>query len=89
MNATITIDKAGRIIIPKTFRDRLNLREGSKLKVDLIGDRLEMSQEAEVVHLKKLGKRRVVVGWEGFDAVAAVKEMREDQTLRLTPRSAK
>ncbi len=89
MSATITIDKAGRIIIPKTFRDLLNLREGSKLKVDIVGDRIEMSREAEVVHLKKLGKRRVVVGWEGFDAVKAVKEMRKDQALRLSPRSAK
>jgi AbrB family looped-hinge helix DNA binding protein len=31
---TVTIDKAGRIILPKPIRDRLQLREGSELALE-------------------------------------------------------
>jgi AbrB family looped-hinge helix DNA binding protein len=83
MSTTITLDKAGRIVLPKVIRDRLRLSPGAKLRAEVIGDKLELTQEVAEVRLAKRGKRRVVVGWEGFDAAKAVRKMREDQVERL------
>ena len=89
MNETIVLDKAGRIVLPKPIRDRLHLHAGAKLRVEVIGDRLELTQEAAEVKIAKRGKRRVVVGWHGFDAAKAVREMREEQLERLEKPSRK
>ncbi len=43
MNATLTIDKAGRIVIPKAVRDELNLTAG---------DTIELESEGECVTLR-------------------------------------
>ncbi len=83
MNSSIVLDKAGRLVLPKAIRDRLHLSAGSKLRAEVVGDKLELTPEATEVQLVKRGKRRVVVGWEGFDAAKAVQEMREDQMERL------
>jgi AbrB family looped-hinge helix DNA binding protein len=34
MNATVTIDKAGRLVLPKPMRDALHLEPGSSLEVE-------------------------------------------------------
>ena len=83
MTATLTLDKAGRLVLPKPVRDQLHLRAGSKLRLDLNGDEMKLTQEVPEVKIVKRGKRRVVVGWEGFDAAKAVREMREEQVARL------
>jgi AbrB family looped-hinge helix DNA binding protein len=38
MNATITLDKAGRVVIPKLVRDTLNLEAGDTLELESAGD---------------------------------------------------
>ena len=47
MKATLTMDKAGRIILPKRLRDSMHLSAGSKLEAELIGGRLQISPEEE------------------------------------------
>lgn len=83
MTATLTLDKAGRLVLPKPVRDKMHLRAGSKLRLYVFGDKMELTQEVPEVKIEKRGKRRVMVGWEGFDAAKAVREMREDQVARL------
>lgn len=39
---SITIDQAGRLVIPKSIRDRFNLVPGSKLEVDASGDEIRL-----------------------------------------------
>ena len=39
---TITIDGAGRVVIPKKLRERLNLREGSSLECELEDDAIRL-----------------------------------------------
>ena len=84
MTATLTLDSAGRLIIPKPIREKMHLRAGSKLRVEMVGDKLELSNEVTEV---KIEKRKdglpVIIGWEGFDAAQAVRDMREDQVERL------
>jgi len=35
-----TIDRAGRVVVPKALRDSLGLSEGSELEIDLVDGRL-------------------------------------------------
>ena len=66
VSTIVTVGKAGRIVIPKAMRDRLHLREGSRLLVEIVGDKLEFTPEPDEVKIEKRGKRRVIVGWKGF-----------------------
>jgi len=83
MSATIVLDKAGRMVLPKSIREQLRLRAGAKLRAEVVGDKLELTEEAAEV---KIERRKdglpVIVGWEGFDAAAAVRETREDYLAR-------
>ena len=80
MTATITIDTAGRLVLPKAMRDRLHLSAGSKLKADLIADKIELTPEPDAdVRIERRGKLLVIVGGPSFDAVAAIKADREDR----------
>ena len=47
MKATLTVDKAGRIILPKSMRDQMHLTAGSNLEAELVGGRLQISPEEE------------------------------------------
>ena len=40
MDTIVEIDKAGRIVVPKKFRDALHLTPGTKIKVERSGDTL-------------------------------------------------
>jgi len=53
---TITIDKAGRVVIPKAIRDRLYLVSGSELEIDVAGDEIRMAvTSAETKLIEKKG----------------------------------
>ena len=85
MSATISMDKAGRLVLPKSVREQMSLHAGSKLKVEIVGDKIELSQEVPEVKIRRTkGGLPVVDGWVGFDAAKAVREMREDQVRRLS-----
>ncbi len=84
MTMTITLGKAGRLVVPKPVRDRLHLREGTRLKVEVGEDAFSCSPEEDSVKIvRRPDGLPVVTGWEGFDAVKAVKAMREDHLRRL------
>ena len=38
MNATVILDRAGRVVIPKTLRDELHLEAGDRLDIESKGD---------------------------------------------------
>jgi len=42
-----------------------------------------LTHEPSEVQLEQRGRRRVIVGWEGFDAAQAVHDAREDHVERL------
>jgi AbrB family looped-hinge helix DNA binding protein len=89
MKTTITIDQAGRVVIPKSMRDRMHLEGGSRLCIELLGERIQLSRHADDVRIEKRGKRRVVVGGKRFDAGMAVLEAREEQIERLAAKHRK
>lgn len=38
MNATVTIDSSGRLVIPRNVREKLHLHAGSRLHLEVKGD---------------------------------------------------
>ena len=42
MNARLTIDKAGRVVIPKSLRDTLNLGAGDTLELESSGEQITL-----------------------------------------------
>jgi AbrB family looped-hinge helix DNA binding protein len=53
MIAKITIDKAGRVVIPKRLRDRLRLGAGDELMLESAGDRITLRPVRPRAALKK------------------------------------
>lgn len=85
MTATLTMDSAGRVVLPKGIRDKLHLVAGSKLRADIVGDKLELEVEPpETKVVTNKAGRRVIVGWEGFNAVEAIKQSRAERDAKLT-----
>lgn len=42
MTETVTMDKAGRLVLPKAVRDALHLSPGDRLELDLTGDHVTL-----------------------------------------------
>jgi AbrB family looped-hinge helix DNA binding protein len=48
----VTIDKAGRLVVPKAIRDRMGLRAGDELEIEEFAGKIEISkptQESELI----------------------------------------
>ena len=56
---TVTIDRAGRVVIPKSIRDRLNLVPGSELGIDVKGSEFNLALNSVESRLKE--KRGVLI----------------------------
>jgi AbrB family looped-hinge helix DNA binding protein len=50
MTATVTIDKAGRFVLPKRMRDALHLKPGDALEIEREGEQLTLRHKP--VHTK-------------------------------------
>jgi AbrB family looped-hinge helix DNA binding protein len=53
MNATITIDKAGRIVLPKPVRDELQLEAGASLELEISGREITLRPVRPKIHLRR------------------------------------
>lgn len=57
-----TIDRAGRLVIPKSIRDRLGLRGGEEVEVDERAGRIEITRPKRSVELVRDGHGLLVPG---------------------------
>ena len=53
MNTTVTLDKAGRVVIPKTLRDQLHLEPGDTLQLESEGERVTLRPLRSASPLRK------------------------------------
>jgi AbrB family looped-hinge helix DNA binding protein len=53
MTTKLTLDKAGRVVLPKPIRDRLQLAPGDTLHLESEGDRITLRPVRQNVMLKK------------------------------------
>ncbi len=74
-----TIDRAGRVVVPKPLREELNLEAGTGLEIRVREGRLELEPVATAMRLVQRGKGRVATTEEPLprldaDDVRAVTE---------------
>ena len=50
MNATVTVDGAGRVILPVAFRKALGLKTGSRLVLELQGEEVRLVTVEVALH---------------------------------------
>lgn len=82
MKSELIIDSAGRVVLPSEARRRLNLRPGSRLRLAVVAERLELTPAPEPeLPLVQSPSRRPVLQATGkaFDAAAATRAERDAQ----------
>jgi len=53
MTTTLTLDKAGRVVIPKPWRDQLGLGPGDSLHLEMEGERILLRPVRQTMPLRK------------------------------------
>lgn len=83
-----TIDKAGRIVVPKRIRDRLALRGGEQLDIDEDNGRIEITRaEASGGLVRSQHGLLTFSGGPGLSAEEVreeIEKMREEREARWT-----
>ena len=79
---TVTLDKAGRVVIPKVLRDELRLEPGDAIELESEGERVTLRPIRSTSPLRK--ERGIWVFRTGKKLTAAVtdKVLREDRIRR-------
>ena len=76
MNTTVTLDKAGRVVIPKTLRDELHLEAGRRSFAGIRGERVTLRPVRSASPLRREHGVWVFRGSKRLSAAAT------DQVLR-------
>lgn len=83
MKTALTIDRAGRVVLPSETRRLLNLHPGSRLRLAVVAERIELTPEPEDDAPAALApSRRRVLPPTGkpVDAAAATRAERSAQS---------
>ncbi len=81
MKTVIAMDASGRIVVPKSIRQSLNVPRGAVFEAEVLGNRLELTlTEVSAGRLRRKGKL-LVVPRQGVaaDAAKAVEATRRDR----------
>jgi len=85
MSTPVTLDSAGRIVLPSEVRRRLNLTTGSRLQLAVVAERIELTPEADAepdFKLSPAGRKILKATGTSFDASAATRSERTAQARR-------
>jgi len=66
-----TIDKAGRVIVPKAMRDELGLTGGTEVEIGLVDGRVEIAPVASHIRLERKRGRLVAASDREMPALTA------------------
>ena len=80
MNATVTVDKAGRLVLPKALREELRLEAGDTLEIESEGERVTLRPVRSNAPLRKERGIWVFQGRDplsGDDATQLIADARE------------
>ena len=79
MQLAITIDRFGRMVIPKSVRDDLGLRPGDYVQAEVSHDAIVLRPAARVDPLRKEGGVLVFTGSAAGDIADALSSLREER----------
>ena len=87
MAVTVSIDKSGRLVIPKQVRDRLGLTEGAEFELSELRDGLVLKVLSRDSALEEIGGLWVHRGRPASEADLrlAIQDHRENRLRDLTP----
>lgn len=93
MIADLTLDSAGRIVLPSAVRRQLNLSTGSRLRLAVVAQRIELTPAPDAdahTGLQVVAGKRTVLRPSGkpSDAASAVRAERDAQAGRAVKRRA-
>jgi AbrB family looped-hinge helix DNA binding protein len=77
-----TIDKAGRVVIPKAIRESAGLEPGSEVEIRTVGDHVEIEPAPRTVRLERRGDLLVAVPIEGVEKLSISEVESTMTTLR-------
>lgn len=83
MQLAITIDRFGRMVIPKSVREGLGLRPGDVVQAEVSHDAVVLRAATRVDPLRKEGGVLVFTGKSNGDVAAAVSNLREERLGRV------
>ena len=82
MENIVTMDKFGRLVLPREIRKALHVQQPAAFKAEVIGNRVELTpvpfKNSRVIKKRK-GLLVVSTGGEKFDAAEAVRTMRDER----------
>lgn len=89
MTATVTIDKAGRLVVPKPMRDALHLKPGVTLEIQQAGDEITLRPPQTSPQLVKKQGMWMLQCSESLNvsAVDLIAQDREDRIQTLIRRT--
>lgn len=81
----VTIDQAGRVVVPKAVRERLGLRKNSILELEESMEGIVLKPVEQHSRLVRRNGRLVITGLGAvnFDPVRAVEEDREERMQHI------
>jgi AbrB family looped-hinge helix DNA binding protein len=77
-----TIDRAGRIVVPKSLRERAGLLPGTTVQVRLVDSHLEIETVPADVVLKKRGRWLVATSVQDIGILSAAEVLRVQDSVR-------
>jgi AbrB family looped-hinge helix DNA binding protein len=82
MTARITVDKAGRIVLPKTLRQELRIGPGSIILLESEGDQITLRPIRPKAQLKKERGVWVYQGQAPFSSISSLIDRERAKRLR-------
>jgi bifunctional DNA-binding transcriptional regulator/antitoxin component of YhaV-PrlF toxin-antitoxin module len=88
MNATLSLDAAGRLVLPDNALRVLGMKPGDQVRADVSPNRIEICPEPPVMEEGVIENGVLVMPRQGFpmDAAAAVRAERDSLAERSLPR---
>ena len=87
MATKLTLDKAGRVVLPKPLRDRLQLAAGDTLHLESEGERITLRPVRQNVMLKKELGVWVYQGQPSDDSIPDLIDRVRDNRIRAVSES--
>ncbi len=89
MKSVISIDRAGRVVLPKALREQFNLHPGSQLEITTGQDHLELKPADTTPALTREGGLLIHQGAAQVSLSNFIQQTRDERTDRVSRRAGR